>query len=246
MADLSLISYDSKLYAIGGQNNIIGNLNTVETYDLQTNQWKTIAPMNIIRHYHDATIIQNTIYVCGGENGNYFKSCEYYSPNTDKWHFAKPMSQERCGLALVAYEGFIYAIGGQNGNDSYNSMERYNTKTQQWQPMGNLRYSRSFFGSAIFMGKIYVCGGLGNSDRKSCETYDSKTNQWTQIASMRLDRVYFKLIAFDDKLYALGGITNNTSTKTVEIYDYESNQWYYTTSLPINVYVFGATVITKS
>ncbi|XP_054161307.1 kelch-like protein 20 [Oppia nitens] len=154
------------------------------------------------------------------------------------------MSQERHGLALVAHNGFIYAIGGYNGN-SLNTMERYDTKTQQWQPMANMQNTRHFFGSASFMDKIYVCGGYGNSDGKSCETYDTKTNQWTQIESMLLKRYGYKLIAFNDKLYALGGETKDGYTDKVEIYDYKSKQWYYTTSLPIKVGYFGATVITK-
>ncbi|XP_054158203.1 uncharacterized protein LOC128956511 [Oppia nitens] len=237
----SLISYDSKLYAIGGYNG--KTLNSIETYDTLTNKWQSIAPMNIIRYGHDATVIQNTIYVCGGQNGNVFKSCEYYSLTTNEWHFAQPMDTDRRNLELVANDGFIYAIGGHNGKEYLNTMERYDIKTQQWQPMGNMRYARAYFGSALFMGKLYVCGGLGNNDQKSCESYDPKANQWTPIASMLLDRRYFKLIAFNQKLYALGGQgKDGKPTETVEVYDYKSNQWYYTTSLPKKVYNFGATV----
>ncbi|XP_054161306.1 kelch-like protein 5, partial [Oppia nitens] len=237
----SLISYDSKLYAIGGYNG--KTLNSIETYDTLTNKWQSIAPMNIIRHQHDATVIQNTIYVCGGLNGNVFKTCEYYSLTTNEWHFAQPMATERRCLELVANDGFIYAIGGHNGKEYLNTMERYDIKTQQWQPMGYMRYARGYFGSALFMGKLYVCGGLGNTDQKSCESYDPKANQWTPIASMLLDRHYFKLIAFNEKLYALGGQgKDGKPTETVEVYDYKSNQWYYTTSLPKKIYAFGATV----
>ncbi|XP_054161302.1 kelch-like protein diablo [Oppia nitens] len=92
------------------------------------------------------------------------------------------MSQERHGLSLVAHNGFIYAIGGIiKDNSILNTMERYDTKTQQWQPMANMTNNRCYFGSASFMGKIYVCGGYGNSNYKSCETYDPNTNQWTPI-----------------------------------------------------------------
>ncbi|XP_054161299.1 kelch-like protein 5 [Oppia nitens] len=205
--EFSLISMDSKLYAIGGCNGK-NNLNSVETYDTQTNQWKSIASMSIIRSGHDATVLENTIYVCCGYNDNTIKSCEYYSQNNKEWSFVTPMSHKRNGLALVAHNGFIYAIGGNNGKEYLNTMERYDTKTQQWQPMANMTNTRGYFGSASFMGKIYVCGGEGNSDGKSCETYDPKTNQWTQIASMLLERAGFKLIAFNNKLYALGGQTN--------------------------------------
>ncbi|XP_054161294.1 kelch-like protein diablo [Oppia nitens] len=245
--DFSLVSIDSKLYAIGGSNNG-KHFNSVETYDQQTNQWKSIASMNIIRHYHDAAVLDNTIYVCGGDNGSTdLKSCEYYYKAIDEWHFATAMSTIRRGLALVAHDGYLYAIWGKNGlfGEYVNTMERYDTVSQQWQPMGNMKYTRGYFGSASFLDKIYVCGGSGNSDWKSCETYDPLTNQWTPIASMQLDRNDFKLIAFDHKLYALGGqTTDGQLTDTVEIYDYKSNQWSYTTSLPKKLQMFGASVIT--
>ncbi|XP_054158206.1 kelch-like protein 1 [Oppia nitens] len=239
----SLISMDSKLYAIGGSNNE-NKLNSIETYDTQTNQWKSIASMNIIRSQHDATVLENNLYVCGGfdkDNVNVIKSCEYYSPNnTNEWSFTTPMATERSNLELVAHEGFIYAIGGNNLKVSFNTMERYDTTTQQWQTMANMKYKRRSFGSASFMDKIYVCGGDSYNNGKSCETYDPKTNQWTQIAPMLLERNRFKLIAFNDKLYALGGRTKDYEpTETVEVYDYKANQWYYTTSLPIKVLGFG-------
>ncbi|XP_054158201.1 kelch-like protein 17 [Oppia nitens] len=236
----SLISIDSKLYAIGGWD---GNyLNSVETYDTQTNQWKPIASMNQLRGYNDATVIDNTIYICGGRNNNISKSCEYYLPNTDEWSFTTPMIEERYGLALVSHDGLMYAIGGKSGNEIVDTMERLDTTTQQWQPMKHMRYPRYLFGSASFMGKIYVCGGVGYNDWKSCETYDPKTNKWTVIAPMLSTRYQFKLIAFNDKLYALGGYTNviDGVIDTVETYDYKLNQWSYTTSLPLKMAGFGS------
>ncbi|XP_054158202.1 kelch-like protein diablo [Oppia nitens] len=151
------------------------------------------------------------------------------------------MNSKRRGLALVAHNGYMYAIGGNNGIEVFNTMERLDTTTKQWQPMANMSYTRGYFGSAIFMDKIYVCGGYNSSNEKTCETYDPLTNQWTQIASMLSDRDNFQLITFNQQLYAMGGVFGKP--ETVEIYDYKSNQWSYSQSLPIHAYDFGATVI---
>ncbi|XP_054160939.1 kelch-like protein 17 [Oppia nitens] len=232
-SDFGLVSLDSKLYAMGGYNSKARD-NSVETYDTQTNTWKSVSSMNILRNEFDSAVISNTIYVCGGGNDKYFKSCEYYSLNINKWHLTTPMNVERCGLGLVSHEGFLYAIGGRNGNGYLNSMEMFDTKTKRWIPKGNMEYQRVFFGSVSFTGKIYVCGGYSNTDEKTCETYDPKTNQWTPIASMKTIRSSFKLIAFDENLYALGGYsyTDNVYIDSVEVYDRYSNEWYYTTLLP--------------
>ncbi|XP_054160738.1 kelch-like protein 18 [Oppia nitens] len=243
--DFGLVSLNSILYAMGGWNNG-GVLNSVETYDTQTNRWKSVSSMNILRDYFDAAVISNTIYVCGGYNDNYFKSCEYYSQNIDKWYLTTPMSIERQSLGLVSLgEGFLYAIGGVNRNGYLNSMEMFDTKTKQWIPKASMIYKRGHYGSASFMDKIYVCGGYGNSDGKSCESYDPQTNQWTPIASMKNQRSHFKLIAFDDNLYALGGYADADGTRfnSVELYDHYTNQWYYTTSLPHIVTNYAITVL---
>ncbi|XP_054160938.1 uncharacterized protein LOC128958993 [Oppia nitens] len=181
--NFGLVSMDSKLYAIGGE-----NIKTVETYDTLTNIWKSVSSMNIIRNDFGSAIINNTIYVCGGENDKYLKSCEYYSSNIDKWFSTTPMISERSGFELISIgDRFMYAIGGYNGKDLMNSMEMFDINTKQWTPKANMQSSRYSFGSALFMGKIYVCGGLGTSDENSCETYDPQTNQWTPIGIVYLD-----------------------------------------------------------
>ncbi|XP_054159794.1 kelch-like protein 17 [Oppia nitens] len=244
-----LITYDSKLYAMGGYN-IHGRLNSAETYDTQTNTWKSVASMIIIRDQFDAALMNNSIYACGGINVNVFKFCEYYSFN-DQWYEMVSMNTERRGLALVAHEGLLYAIGGYNDKNGYlNSVERYDTYSNKWTEIKPMLKTRYMFGSASFMGNIYVCGGEGINGSvvyESCETYNPKTNQWTPIASMITGRRYFKLIVFNDILYALGGQISATNiTETVEVYDYNSNKWYYTQSLPDKLWGYGAAVITKT
>ncbi|XP_054160419.1 kelch-like protein 18 [Oppia nitens] len=152
--DFGLVSNDSKLYAIGGYNGQITN--SVEAYDIKTNTWKLVSSMNLLRYKFDAVLANNHIYVCGGYNGEILKSCEYYSDISNKWYFTKPMTIERDSLALVSHDGLIYAMGGYNENGYLNSMEMFDTTTVHWTFKANMTSTRGNFGSASFMGKIYI------------------------------------------------------------------------------------------
>ncbi|XP_054167641.1 kelch-like protein 20 [Oppia nitens] len=248
-----LVSYGTnnhQLYAMGGWNGRDG-MNSVETYDTQTNKWKPMSvSMNLKRGNFGVAVINDSIYVCGGHqanSGSILNQCEYYSAN--KWLFTTSMIECRRGLALVAHCGYLYAIGGGSRIDGgyMNSMEKYDILAKRWSAtnLTNMHSTRYQFGAASFLGNIYVCGGAGNSNGKTCETYDPRANQWTPIASMNIKRLNFKLIVFQNKLYALGGDTSDGITNTVEIYDENQNQWHYTNiTLPYKLDSYGAAVIT--
>ncbi|XP_054167851.1 kelch-like protein 3 [Oppia nitens] len=246
-ANFGFVSSKNQLYAIGGWNvNRFGILDDVEQYNYQTKTWKSIASLNNPNNYLAAAVLNDTIYVCGGGNDRILKDCEYYSTVImDKWHIATPMSIKRFGLELVAHsDGYLYAIGGRVDNTGVeSSMERYDPKTKQWTQVANMKSSRYTFGSASYMDKIYVCGGSGNSDSSECEAYDPITNQWRKIAPMNTKRNNFKLLVFNNLIYAMGGYPG---IDTVEIYDVKSDKWYYTQSMPVKGYGFGATVITTT
>ena len=59
------------LYALGGYNNSVGDLSSVEAYDPATNTWAAKASMNTTRAYLAAASVGNTLYALGGENNSY-------------------------------------------------------------------------------------------------------------------------------------------------------------------------------
>ncbi|XP_054167691.1 kelch-like protein diablo [Oppia nitens] len=235
-ANFGLVSLNNKLYAISGTTNW-WKRDTVEVYDPITDSWHQLSNVIFTRGSFGTAVLNNAIYVCGGKNGEEYFVCESYIPEANKWTASTPLTVRRSGLGLVALGNHLYAIGG-NG---LNSMERFDSQSKQWTPMAaNMSAkTRSWFGSAVFMDKIYVCGGHDGSDSKSCESYDPITNKWTSIASMLSKRIDFQLVALDNFLYALGGFMDHENTNTVEVYDYKLNQWQYTQSLPHNCSAFA-------
>lgn len=69
--------------------------------------------------------------------------------------------QVRTAVTIAQLNGFIYAIGGeretqfsQYGTSYLNSVERYNIKTDSWDSVAPLKYSRSFAASAVLNGNL--------------------------------------------------------------------------------------------
>lgn len=87
--NFSLVSFEGKLYAIGGIGGIAGTkmLKSVEYFDPVTNDWASIAEINRARSYHAAFAHKDRLYVFGGieKNEAVVTSLEYYDSTVNKW-----------------------------------------------------------------------------------------------------------------------------------------------------------------
>ena len=52
------------------------------------------------------------------------------------------MTTTRSGFQLVSHEGYLYAIGGTDGTLMYNSVEKFDPKTQKWTLIANMSDKR--------------------------------------------------------------------------------------------------------
>lgn len=145
-ANFQLVALGGKLYAIGGENDGVGDVDTssaVEQYNPDTNLWSEVASMHYPRVGHAAAAMGGFLYVAGGRNSLHsptLASCERYDPNTDTWSLIAPLPEPRVWLALASLrspEGpqALYAIGGthHDHNDARSPPWRYNQKSNTWQ-----------------------------------------------------------------------------------------------------------------
>src|SRR3569832_616526 len=63
-----------------------GGSNLVTIFNPSTNTSTSGAPLNVARQYHAATVVGDTIIVCGGEYDSKQTSCEQYNSSTQKWN----------------------------------------------------------------------------------------------------------------------------------------------------------------
>ena len=112
----------NKIYLIGGtlfENVRRGKavrgpygISTVEVYDTQINTWQRVADMPTPRHGAKAAVVNGTIFVFGGSNGEedhvlrkYPMSVEAYNPQTDTWIEKKEMPVSRVEFDIGVVDG---------------------------------------------------------------------------------------------------------------------------------------------
>ena len=112
------------VYAMGGVELPAGSLlNTVEAYDIMTDTWTTIAPMNRARSNFAAAAVAGKLYVMGGQasagaGAGGLVLVEFYDPVTKVWTDAPPMNTARVAGAATAMMNSIYVTGGEKVADS--------------------------------------------------------------------------------------------------------------------------------
>ena len=130
------------IYSIGGYDGS-QRLNSVERYDIETNQWISISSMNQARSRHTAVSIGESIFVIGGWNGNStLNSVEMYDTQSNKWMEITPLNTARYYLAAAVCGNSIFAIGGYDGS-ALKTVEKLEVYNAQWS-LSNHKYCSPF------------------------------------------------------------------------------------------------------
>ncbi|XP_077293318.1 kelch-like protein 26 [Arctopsyche grandis] len=225
-----------ELIAIGGIDSAVHT--TVESVNLKTGKKLTLPPLQEARHTAVATVIEDVIYIFGGNNGSKtINSVEKWDPVTRKWSFTTPMKigREGCGIAVLDNE--IYVIGGFNRrfakNDTgYDTVEAFCPFSQMWRTCVSLNEARLAVSAISIEDKIYVFGGRlqGNFNTsiryKSVECYNKKTNMWSFVSDISSSRYGVASGILGNDLVIVGGADLVTwDFNSVEKYDVNLNKW---------------------
>jgi N-acetylneuraminic acid mutarotase len=116
---MGLVAINGKLYAVGGRFNTFEyNTNLLDVYDPVTDSWKSLKPMPTARSGMAVTVMDNKIFVFGGEKlGGTFNQSEVYDPVLDVWAelASMPMSVHGTGGAAIGDTIYIPAGATLNG-----------------------------------------------------------------------------------------------------------------------------------
>lgn len=158
-----LVAFNNKLYAIGGLTKINNSgvvLGSVEEYNPSTNTWTYKASM-IPRYHFGSGLVDNKIYVAGGNNGNNTQSnlLEAYDPSTNTWATKQSMPTARDEFACASLGGYLYALGGYDSS----LVTVYNPVTNSWSSALSMDTPRGYLTAATAANKIYAIGGIDSS-----------------------------------------------------------------------------------
>ncbi|KAE8745484.1 hypothetical protein FOCC_FOCC007864 [Frankliniella occidentalis] len=97
---LGVATLNGKIYVCGGYDGSVF-LQTVEMFDPATNEWKFVAPMNVMRSRVALVANMGKLWAIGGYDGNSnLSTVEVYDPQSNTWSFVASMCAHEGGVGV--------------------------------------------------------------------------------------------------------------------------------------------------
>ncbi|KAL7612897.1 F-box/kelch-repeat protein At1g55270 [Lactuca sativa] len=206
------------LYLFGGKDPIKGSMRRVVFYSARTNKWHRAPDMLRKRQFFGACVINNCLYVAGGEcEGIHrtLRSAEVYDPNKHRWNFISDMSTAMVPFIGVVHNGkwFLKGIGAHREVLS----EAYTPESNTWESVTNGMIGGWRNPSISMNGKLYA---LDCRDGCKIRVYEEDTNSWKRFIDSKVHLGSSRaleaaaLVSLNGKLCI---IRNNMSISLVDI-----------------------------
>jgi hypothetical protein len=197
------VMFRGNVYFTGG----LGPTNLVTIFNLSTNTSTNGAPLIAARCLHTATVVGDTIIVCGGKNEeDVLAFCEQYNPSTQQWNMITPLPTPSEFFVMTTLNNRAYTFGnGRDGCDG-SAPPVYMFDEQNWVTRSSI-VSLPYYnhaGVALDADRALICGGWaykgglceydGVSD---CFIYSASSDSWTKAASMAQARCGHSMVMFE-------------------------------------------------
>lgn len=223
------VALGSKMYVLFGQDGSGNFFKDMWSYDPANNTWNEITPEGpgpIGRAQHSATVIDDAIYVLGGEDENWAISSELwrYDPSTNRWEqkAALPAGGIR-EHAAAGVAGKMYIFFGEDGENPLDDLWVYVPTGDSWTQLSpaNAPSARHGMGVAQSGALVWLIGGSSpGSDLRETWQFNVTSQTWTKRTDCPIS------------LY-LPALSSFTSTSMARAGELSSSQ------AQLNVLVFG-------
>ncbi|XP_077296856.1 kelch-like protein 25 isoform X3 [Arctopsyche grandis] len=188
---------------------------TIDIYDGEKKSWTLSKDTGIIKDNFASVIAGDRIIIIGGRN---FSNCaensvEYIDLKNGQKHQLNPLNQARLHFSAVTLprdsSTDIYAICGYENNMVISTVERWNSKTRDWEIIASLLSAVYFHSASVINYRIYVVGGQVHKNGKTIPTnqvqmYSVETNSWIYRSQMIQARSSHSSVVFIGKLFIAG------------------------------------------
>ena len=154
-------AFGDKIYVAGGRNNQHIPLSSVEVYDSKLNKWSPLPDMEKKRYDCAIASVNGKVYAVGGRDFIWRLSIgEIFDPATNKWTPIPDMKEARYACAACPMGDKLYVMGGCKYGDCHNgkslsSVEVFDTITQKWSSIPNMKTKRHGCVAVSLEKKIY-------------------------------------------------------------------------------------------
>ncbi|XP_056225248.1 kelch-like protein 33 [Seriola aureovittata] len=191
-SNFSVVAHKERLYAIGGDEEINTNVDSVEMYNPYTDSWSFVHPLDQALSGYAVTALDGGIFISGGFNCKYvcLVSMLLYHPERGTTYLAD-MANDRAQHCMEALRGHLYVSGGVcNLRKFYNDQqacEVYDPVTDSWTAFASLSVPHVGAASAVLEEKIYILGGYCQDDYSESglvHRFDPSTQRWENMGRL--------------------------------------------------------------
>lgn len=240
LTEPAVVAHGSKVFVIGGS--FSAKLNV---YDTISGLWQEKPSLAIARRGHSAHIINDTLYVVGGERKwKEIDSLVSYNIQDELWAEREPLSIERSFHASCVYDKKIFVFGGFTSNGieddgsthtkKVSSVEVYDPVTNQWAAMSSMSKANWGMSCVTVNDLIYVIGGAENE--RGYMVYNPSLDSWQGSGTLNIPRRYgFSTSVIEGMIYVMGGYQCTSGCKkldSVDVLDPVNANWVAKTSIP--------------
>ncbi len=215
------VVFDGKIYLIGGRTSkeIIKD---VEVFDPVQNKWDDVQKIHEAREGHVAFILNDHIYVIGGQENEYelTKEIEWYDESRDQWE----EESKKCPFPRVAQFGasvndVYYMFGGYYYGMSDEAYKwNKNAMHKAWEQLSSLSQPRAYGATVVKDDSLFLIGGEtpgGKSDL--VEIFDTGSENIQTGPSLPSPRSGLCGVALNDTIYVIGGYDHSTGVPVSEV-----------------------------
>ena len=209
----SAVTFNNRIYVIGGIDDRGHTLNSVEMYNPDINKWMSLAPMINARFSASATVSGNYIYILGGADStrHLLDKVERYSFANDKWEVQPSLATARAFHASVKVDSSILIFGGVRELQLLSSYEKYLPGTGSVFSRNLLSVPKAKFAFIDIDTSILVIGGEGISGSlKSIESVDFRNGSAVTLLSTKMGSPRTDFVAAwngNGRVYFFGGLS---------------------------------------
>jgi hypothetical protein len=172
---------------------------SIERFNILTREWQSMPPLMRGRYGAVAAAHGNSIFIFGGEGGQFpgFCSVQRFDVDNDDdqgtgtWHNVPGLHSHPFDAAAVTVQDRIYLMGGVLHGGGYlsNRVHIFDTTDNLWYRGADMPIASSEFTLATHGKWIFLVGGTDVNGRpvKGCYLFDTQLNEWHE-SPVKLDR----------------------------------------------------------